>query len=165
MPTETLLRKELGSLVDYYLNILSVSGHFRKQWQYSRGNGWILKVDDMHKALYYLIPFEGGIEISLTIRDGERTELLKSNAIESLHSQIESAQKYSEGYALRFEIENFSGLSDGDGFSRDTHQDAVTVDGAGAGLVAQQVNQRCSSKYAVGVGKPCVPGGNQYVLS
>jgi len=39
---------------------------------YSRGNGWILKVADMEKALYYLIPLVDGIEISLTIRDSER---------------------------------------------------------------------------------------------
>jgi hypothetical protein len=105
-PTEVLLRKQLGTSVDYYMRILSISGHYRKQWQYSRGNGWTLKVDDMHKALYYLIPFEGGIEISLTVRDRERTDLLKIKALEMLYPQLESARKYSEGYALRFEIES-----------------------------------------------------------
>ncbi len=105
-PTEALLRKQLGPAMDYYANILAKSGDYRKQWQFSRGNGWILKVDDMRKALFYLIPFDGGIEVSLTVRDGERASFLKSEELEELFPQLESATKYSEGYALRFGIEN-----------------------------------------------------------
>ena len=33
-PTEALLRKELGSAMDYYAGILAKSGNYRKQWQY-----------------------------------------------------------------------------------------------------------------------------------
>jgi hypothetical protein len=105
-PTEALIRKQLGSAMDYYVGIISKSGDFRKQWQYSRGNGWILKVDDMRKALYYLIPFDGGIEISLTVRDREKADFLKDKEFEKLYPQLESATKYSEGFALRFEIES-----------------------------------------------------------
>jgi len=104
-PTDSLLRKKLGSAMDYYVRIISTSGKYRKQWQFNRGNGWILKVDDMRKALYYLIAFEDGIEISLTVRESERAELLKSRDLEGIHAQLESGTKYSEGYALRFGIE------------------------------------------------------------
>jgi hypothetical protein len=103
-PTEALLRKQLGQGMDYYISILSKSGEYRKQWHFSRGNGWILKVADVHKALYYMIPMEDGIEISLTIRDGERAEFLKNGKFGKLCPQLESAIKYSEGYALRFGI-------------------------------------------------------------
>jgi len=105
-PTEVLLRKQLGTAIDYYMSVLSKSGHYRKQWQFSRGNGWILKVDDMHKALYYLILFDDGIEISLTVRNGERAEFLKIEEFRSLYPQLEAATKYAEGYALRFEIKS-----------------------------------------------------------
>jgi hypothetical protein len=105
-PTETLLRKQLGHGMDYYIRILSKSGEYRKQWNYSRGNGWILKVADIYRALYYLIPVEDGIEISLTIRDGERADFLKNEEFGMLCPQLESAIKYSEGYALRFGIGN-----------------------------------------------------------
>jgi hypothetical protein len=104
-PTEALLRKQLGSAINFYMSILAKSGDYRKQWQYSRGNGWILKVDDMRKALFYLIPLEEGIEISLTVRDGERADFLSNKEVEYLYPQLESATKYSEGYALRFGIE------------------------------------------------------------
>jgi hypothetical protein len=105
-PTEALLRKYLGIAFDYYRSIMGTSGDYRKQWQYSRGNGWILRVDDMRKALYYLIAFDEGIEISLTVRDQERAAFLKNKECEALYPQLDSATKYSEGYALRFEIES-----------------------------------------------------------
>ncbi len=105
-PTEALLRKHGGSAFEYYRPVVSTSDDYRKQWQYSRGNGWTLKVDDMRKALYYLIAFEDGIEISLTVRDQERAAFLRNKECESLYAQLESATKYPEGYALRFEVES-----------------------------------------------------------
>jgi hypothetical protein len=98
------LRKQLGHGMEYYVRILSKSGEYRKQWHYSRGNGWILKVADIYKALYYLIPVEDGIEISLTIRDVERADFLKNKEFGTQCPQLESATKYSDGYALRFGI-------------------------------------------------------------
>lgn len=105
-PTETLLRKQLGKAMSFYTDILQTSGDFRKQWQYSRGNGWILRVDDMRNALYYLIAFEEGIEISLTVRDKERADFLGDASLHAVRSQLKSGTKYPQGYALRFEIEN-----------------------------------------------------------
>lgn len=105
-PTEALLRKQLGKAMDFYAAILRTSGEYRKQWQYSRGNGWILKVDDMRKALYYLIAFDEGIEISLTVRDHERAEFIRNDAFHKLRAQLDGGTKYPEGYALRFEIES-----------------------------------------------------------
>jgi hypothetical protein len=105
-PTDSLLRKKSGAAMDYYLGIVSTSGKYRKQWQFNRGNGWILKVDDMRKALYYLIVFEDGVEVSLTVREKEREELLACKDLRDVHAQLESGTKYSEGYALRFGVES-----------------------------------------------------------
>ena len=105
-PTEALLRKQLGRGMDYYIDILSKSSGYRKQWHFSRGNGWILKVTELYKPIYYMIPMEDGIEISLTIRDAEREDFLKNEKFGKLCRQLESATKYSEGYALRFGIGN-----------------------------------------------------------
>ena len=105
-PTEVLLRNRLGTTIDYYMTVLSKSGRYQKQWQFNRGNGWILKVGDMRNAFYYMSLFEDGIEISLTVRDQERIELLKSGELGSLYSELETATKYSGGYVLRFGIES-----------------------------------------------------------
>jgi hypothetical protein len=53
-----------------------------------------------------MIPMDDGIEISLTIRDAEREDFLKNEKFGKLCRQLESATKYSEGYALRFGIGN-----------------------------------------------------------
>ena len=105
-PTENLLRKQLGSAMEYYNTIVGMSCNYRKQWLYSRGNGWLLKVDDMRKTLYYLIAFDEGIEISLTVRDEERAAFLENKECENVYSQLQAGTKYSEGYALRFEVES-----------------------------------------------------------
>ena len=105
-PNDALLRKQLGTAVGYYNSIVRTSTDYRKQWQYSNGNGWILKVDDMRRALYYLIAFEEGVEVSLTVRDEERAAFLENKECANLHTQLEAGTKYSGGYALRFEIES-----------------------------------------------------------
>jgi hypothetical protein len=104
-PTEALLRRGLGTAMDFYHGFVSKAAEYRRQWQYSRGNGWIMKVDDTRKALFYLTPMEEGVEISLTVRDTERAELLRSDVLDRIHSQLVSATKYSEGYALRFDVD------------------------------------------------------------
>jgi hypothetical protein len=106
MPTDSLLRKHLGKAIEHYQRVVQTSGAFRKIWQWSRGNGWILKVDDTRKALYYLIPFVDGIEVSLTVRDAERQAFMENDALAALVPQMQAATKYSEGYALRFEVED-----------------------------------------------------------
>ncbi len=105
-PTEGGLRKQLGTAMSYYHGIIRESGDYRKLWQYSHSNGWILKVDDTRKAFFYLAPFDEGIEISLTVRDDERANFLDSKEFETLHPQFQAATKYAGGYALRFGIES-----------------------------------------------------------
>jgi hypothetical protein len=105
-PTDYLLEKHLGTAMHFYRRILEASGNCRRQWQFNRGNGWILKVHDAYKPLYYLIAFDEGIEISLTVRESEREDFLTSLGLEKSYPQLASGTKYSGGYALRFEIEN-----------------------------------------------------------
>jgi hypothetical protein len=105
-PTDYLLEKHLGKAIHFYRKIIESSGNCRRQWQFNRGNGWILKVREAYKPLYYLIAFDEGIEISLTVRDSEREDFLKDLGLEKSYLQLTSGTRYSGGYALRFEIEN-----------------------------------------------------------
>ena len=105
-PTDYLLEKHLGKAMHFYKRILGASGNCRRQWQFNRGNGWILRVHNAYKPLYYLIAFDEGIEVSLTIRDSEREDFLKSAGLELSYPELRSGTRYSGGYALRFEIEN-----------------------------------------------------------
>ena len=51
-----------------------------------------------------LIPLAGGLRVSLTMREDERAQLMADNSLAGMHQQIWTARKYSEGYALVFEI-------------------------------------------------------------
>jgi hypothetical protein len=105
-PSETLLRKNSRSAMEYYEGIMSTSMKYLKRWQFNHGNGWILRVDDNRNAIYYLAAFEDGIEISLTVRDHEKADFMVNNEIQDVHSQLELGTKYSGGYALRFPIKS-----------------------------------------------------------
>ena len=105
-PTQYLLEKYLGNAMRFYRTIAAMSSRYQRRWQFNRGNGWILRVHDSSKALYYLIAFDEGIEISLTVRDSEREDFLKCAGLEESYPQLLAGTKYAGGYALRFEIEN-----------------------------------------------------------
>ena len=105
-PTDYLLEEHLGKAMRFYKTIMGTSINCRRQWQFNRGNGWILRVHNAYKPLYYLIAFDEGIEVSLTIRDSEREDFLKMVGLEMSYPELTSGTKYSGGYALRFEIEN-----------------------------------------------------------
>lgn len=105
-PTDTLLRKALGSAIAYYMTIIETSIGFRKRWQYVSGNGWLLKVYDSKKTLYYLIACEDGILVNLTIRDTEMELFLQNEELSNIQTELKYSTKYSDGYALRFEIKS-----------------------------------------------------------
>ncbi|MGZ7096623.1 MAG: DUF3788 family protein [Methanobacterium sp.] len=69
-------------------------------------SGWMLKVHDKKKALFYLIPFNDKFKISMAIRENERKAFLEDNELEKIHKIIKSAKEYREGYALRFDVKN-----------------------------------------------------------
>jgi hypothetical protein len=80
------------------------------EWTFSQSSGWILKVHDRKKALFYLIPLKDGLKISLTMRESERAALLRDKELAGMHTAISSSKKYAEGFALQF------GLADEKGF-------------------------------------------------
>jgi hypothetical protein len=105
-PSDRLLVKQLGNAVRFYRAIAAIPGRYQRRWQFNRGNGWILRAHDAGATLYYLIAFDGGVEISLTISDSERDDFLKCGELERSHPQLAAGTKYVGGYAVRFEVED-----------------------------------------------------------
>jgi hypothetical protein len=66
----------------------------------------MLKIYDRKKALLYLIPLNDGFKISLAIRENERETFLRDNELGIMHDKISSSKKYTEGFALQFDIAN-----------------------------------------------------------
>ncbi|MGZ7044413.1 MAG: DUF3788 family protein, partial [Methanobacterium sp.] len=55
-PTEKKLKQTLGVSYVYYYELMEIADSFLKDWNLSKSSGWMLKVHDKKKALFYLIP-------------------------------------------------------------------------------------------------------------
>jgi len=89
-----------------YKELIKNADSFLRDWNFSKSSGWMLKVHNKNKALFYIIPLNNKLKISMAIRENERKLFLKDNDLKNIHKIIKSSKKYREGYALRFDIEN-----------------------------------------------------------
>ena len=108
-PDDEAMAAALGDAYLAYRGILEHSTGFISEWSFSRNSGWMLKVRDRKKVLFYLIPLDCGFKISLTIRETERNHFLADPALDAanlapVREAISGARKYPEGFALQFEI-------------------------------------------------------------
>ncbi len=103
-PSNEKLEKVFGKSFTYYEKLQVLSSDFHSEWNFSKTSGWMLKVHDSKKALYYLIPLEKSFIVSLTLRENERKLFLKNDELSELHIAIKDARKFSEGYALQFHV-------------------------------------------------------------
>lgn len=103
-PDEDTLASVLENTYSFYSDLLGLASGFKKQWNYSKSGGWMLKVYDAGKALLYLIPLNGMFKVSLTLRENERVLLLQNEGVRFAHDAMINSKKYSEGYALQFPV-------------------------------------------------------------
>ena len=105
-PTDQTIQAALRSTYICYKNVVDLASSFSQEWTFSKDGGWMLKVYDRKKALFYLIPLNDSLKISLAIRENEREAFLRDDELKMLHAKISSSKKYIEGFALQFEIAN-----------------------------------------------------------
>jgi Protein of unknown function (DUF3788) len=105
-PIESALESTFGPAFDRYQAILHLAAAFSQEWNFSKAGGWMLKIHDGKKALLYLIPLCGSFKVSMAIREVEREALLADSDLAVLHDKLVSAKKYSEGFALQFDIDD-----------------------------------------------------------
>jgi hypothetical protein len=105
-PTEQTIQAALGGTYTYYQKIVRLASSFLQEWTFTKSSGWMLKLYDRKKALFYLIPLKNGFKLSLTIRDDERDAFLRDSELATIHEKISSSKKYTEGFALQFDITN-----------------------------------------------------------
>jgi hypothetical protein len=103
-PNTETLKSVLEGAYPHYKELIDVASSFSQDWNFSKNSGWMLKVHDKKKALFYLIPLENEFKISLAIRENERNAFLEDDDLKNLHNMISAAKKYREGYALQFHV-------------------------------------------------------------
>jgi len=103
-PTEKAIQAALASTYPYYTRVTVLTSSYSQAWTFTKTSGWMLKFYDRRKALLYLIPLNNGFKISLAIRENEREAFLHDDELGIMHDMISSSKKYSEGFALQFDI-------------------------------------------------------------
>lgn len=103
-PGEDKIREVLGKSFLFYDGLNKMTIHFKKEWNFSKSSGWMQKVSDGKKALYYFIPLVNSFKLSMAIREQEKSDFLAENEYAELYDQLNRARKYPEGYALQFLI-------------------------------------------------------------
>jgi hypothetical protein len=115
-PDEKSLESVLGRVYPLYQSLLTLTGKFSRDWNFSKSGGWMLKVHGNKKALLYLIPMENEFKISMAIREKEREAFMSDPKFQSIHPLIYAAKKFVEGYALQFMITNEDDFQKFEGF-------------------------------------------------
>lgn len=105
-PTEEALQDSLGNIYEQYKRINEITSAHKKEWTFTKSSGWMQKVFDANKALFYIIPLKHEFKISMAIRENERDILLSEECLNIYHERLLTAKKYIEGYAVQFLITN-----------------------------------------------------------
>jgi hypothetical protein len=93
-PTEQALQDNLSNVFELYKKISEFTLSYKKDWVFTKNSGWILKIFDNKKALFYIIPLKHQIKISMAIRENERNSFLKEESLNMYHERLQSAKKY-----------------------------------------------------------------------
>ena len=107
-PTEDSLKAVLGGTYPCYRKLMVLTESFSHSWNFSKSSGWMLKIFERQKALFYLILLQGGFKINMAVREDERKAFMQDVELASLHEQLSAVKKYAEGYALQLEIQSES---------------------------------------------------------
>ncbi len=103
-PDETGLKKALGKTFLMYERLIKLVSSYKSEWSFYNKSGWLLKIFDSKKALFYIVPLKNEFMVSMTIRENERTVFMKDEELSCFHEDMKNSKKYPEGYALRFVI-------------------------------------------------------------
>lgn len=104
-PSEGELKRMLGETYTKYQNILELTAKYPHEWKYyGKKYGWNMKFTDKGKVLLYLTPQENSFRVGFALRDAERKTLLKSKLPSATKEELNSANRYPEGYPLLLDV-------------------------------------------------------------
>ena len=81
-PSAQSLKTSFGNSYNNYNDLMDITESFSKDWNFSKTSGWMLKVHNKKKALFYVIPMEKEFKISMALRDNERKLFIKDADLE-----------------------------------------------------------------------------------
>jgi hypothetical protein len=106
-PDEAVLKSTLAKSYTYYKKLEALTKGFSHEWKfYNKKSGWVFKVMDKKKALFWITPLNGNFNIGFAVRECEKDTLIAGNISKGMKEKLSNAEKYPEGYAVRLNIGN-----------------------------------------------------------
>ncbi len=85
MPDEALLKPTLIEAYTFFEKLEGMIKEFSHEWKfYNKKSGWIYKVFNKKKSLFYITPLRNNFNIGFAIRENEREALLQSDIEEDI---------------------------------------------------------------------------------
>jgi hypothetical protein len=103
-PDTAALEVALGPAFAFYRDLTDLCDGLKQEWIHTKGSGWMLKVADSKKALFYVIPLADSFRVSMAIRESEHAALLESEDMRDYWALLTSARKFAEGYSVAFDV-------------------------------------------------------------
>jgi len=111
IPDDPELKKTLKGALPAYMEILTLIDGFSREWKfYGPRLGWLLKVTQKGKALFYLTPEDGSFRLGLAVRDKEKEVLLNSKLPAKAKDELAHAKRYPEGHPLKLQVKKESDM-------------------------------------------------------
>ena len=107
IPDDSQLKLTLGTTYSFLKKLEGLTENYVREWKfYNKKSGWIYKVSNKKKSLFYVTPLKNNFNIGFALRESEREALLNSKLSNETREKLLSAEKYPEGFALRLNIKN-----------------------------------------------------------
>ena len=111
-PNDENLKKALSLTYGFYNELMEATREYSTKWSFYKNGGWILKVFDKKKALFYVVPNANEFQVSMTIREKEREAFLKDKELKFLANELKDAKKYPEGYGMQLIVSDKKSFSE-----------------------------------------------------
>lgn len=86
-------------------------GDIRKEWKhYSKKSGWVVKVIQKKRTLFYLIPHDGYFDLSFIFGDKAVAAAEQSTLPQKMLQQLRDARRYVEGRGLSVPVKSSRAL-------------------------------------------------------
>jgi hypothetical protein len=112
VPDSEKLKCVLQKVYPLFRDLTALTSGYAQEWKYYGKNyGWQYKVSNAKKALYYMTPMENAFRVTLGVREKERLALLAARLPKKIKSELETAKKHPEGYAVYLMVSDESSFA------------------------------------------------------
>lgn len=104
-PSDEDMKELLKRSFTHFNKLREMSKDQIQEWKYyGKKNGWIFKVSNKKRGLFYLTPYAGCIRVCMTVNQADKELVLQSACDDQIKAELQDARKYAEGFPIRIPV-------------------------------------------------------------